>query len=73
LKKEMELPATQNAMQAALIKALRDPAKLGRFVQQEIEEEGGEMGEYHPGVMPKAMSKKGPPEAKEEKMEGKKK
>jgi hypothetical protein len=52
---------------------LRDPAKLGRFVQQEIEEEGDEMGEYHAGIMPKAMSKKGMPEAKEENMEGKKK
>lgn len=68
-----KLPASKNAMQAALIEALRNPAKLGRFVQQEIEEEGDEMGEYHPGVLPKAMSKKGMPEAKEEKVEGKKK
>jgi hypothetical protein len=73
LKEKIELPAPKNAMQAALIKALRDPSKLGRFVQQEIEEEGDEFGEYHAGIMPKAMSKKGMPEAKEEKMEGKKK
>lgn len=66
---EGKLPAPLNAMQAALINALRDPKKLGRFVQQEIEEEGDEMGEYHPGVLPKSMSKKGMPEAKEEKME----
>ncbi|CAB5223238.1 hypothetical protein UFOVP381_14 [uncultured Caudovirales phage] len=69
----MKLPAPRNAMQDALIKALRDPAKLGRFVQQEIDEEGDEMGEYHAGILPKAMSKDGKPEAKEEKMEGKKK
>jgi hypothetical protein len=70
---KMKLPAPRNAMQDALIKALRDPAKLGRFVQQEIDEEGDEMGEYHAGILPKAMSKKGKPEEKEEKMEGKKK
>lgn len=64
---EGKLPAPMNAMQAALLKALRDPAKLGRFVQQELEEEGDEMGEYHPGILPKKMSK-GKPE-KEEKGE----
>ena len=68
----MQFPEPKNAMQAALIKALRDPAKLGRFVQQEIEEEGDEMGEYHPGILPKEMSKKGKPEAAEEKAEAKK-
>jgi hypothetical protein len=70
---KMKLPAPRNAMQDALIKALRDPAKLGRFVQQEIDEEGDEMGEYHAGILPKSMSKNGKPEEKEEKMEGKKK
>lgn len=73
MKEKIELPAPKNAMQQALIQALRDPAKLGRFVQQEIEEEGDEMGEYHPGVLPKSMSKKGKPEEQEEKIEGKKK
>lgn len=68
-----KLPAPKNAMQAALIEALRDPAKLGRFVQQEINEEGDEMQEYHPSILPKSMSKKGMPEEKEEKMEAKKK
>lgn len=68
-----KLPSPKNAMQAALIEALRDPAKLGRFVQQEINEEGDEMQEYHPGILPKSMSKKDMPEEKEEKMEGKKK
>lgn len=70
---KMKLPAPKNAMQEALVNALRDPSKLGRFVQQEIGEEGDEMGEYHPGVLPKSMSKKGPPEKAEEKMEGKEK
>jgi hypothetical protein len=32
-------------MQEALINALRDPAKLGRFVQQEINEEEKEKKE----------------------------
>lgn len=65
MKEKIELPAPKNAMQAALVEALRNPAKLGRFVQQEIEEEGDEMGEYHPGVLPKAMSKKEHDEKKE--------
>jgi hypothetical protein len=73
MKEEMKLPAPKNAMQAALVEALRDPAKLGRFVQQEINEEGNEMGEYHPGILPKSMRKMGMPEAKEEKMESKRK
>lgn len=57
----------ETAMQRALTKALRDPKLSLKFVQQEIAEEGDEMGEYHPGILPKGMSKKGKGDGRGEK------
>lgn len=48
----------ETAMQAALVKALRDPKLSLKFVHQEIAEEGDKMDEYHPGILPKTMTKK---------------